>query len=118
MGGKKRKDMNGKYQTFKKTIATTKYAFSLVWNHKKGKPYIFLKGIMAIANALLPLVGVIMPGLIINELTGSRDLRLLSLYIGVLIVIPVISSLFNLIMNRFLYRLSLKLDLSFTEIMY
>ena len=104
---------NKKSQTLYNTIKTAKYAFGFVWKEKQGKWYIVIKSIMAVTNAIFPLVFAIVPGLIINELTDKQEISTLVLYVGILIVTPVISHIFNVFANRYLYKLSMEINLKF-----
>ncbi len=107
------KDMSKKNkenrQNLRNTIKTTKYMLGLVW--KSDKLFMFLKGIMALLNALFPIPYVIIPGLIVNELTGDRNINILILYVSIIIITPVISQIVNIIMNRILMKISMKISL-------
>ena len=99
----------GNRQNLHNTIATIKYMLGLVWNGNKA--YMFIKGIMALLNALFPLPYVIIPGLIVNELTSERKINTLILYVGIVILTPVISQIINILTNRILMKLSMKISL-------
>ena len=107
-----------KDQNFNKTIKATKYMFIYVWKEKHGKTYVFIKGIMAVLNALFPLVFTIVPGLIINELINNSRLNILILYVGILTIFPIISQLLNVISNKKITKLSLNLNLKFETDFY
>ncbi|QVK18165.1 ABC transporter ATP-binding protein [Mycoplasmatota bacterium] len=105
--------MNDKKQTLRNTVRATKYMLSFVWKEKSGKHFIFIKGIMALLNALFPLVYTIMPGLIINELMNEQKINTLIIYVGILITTPVVSQIINFVANKNLSKLSLELNLKF-----
>ena len=107
-----------KSQSVRNTIKTTKYMLRYVWNEKHGKSFIFVKGITALLNAVFPLAFTIMPGLIINELTNEQRINTLVLYVGVLIITPVISQMITVFTNRYLTKLSMKLNLKFETDFY
>jgi ABC-type multidrug transport system, ATPase and permease components len=60
----------------------------------------------------------IFPGLIINELIGGRDTAKLIVYIGVLIVTPVIGQTANFFLGGYLQKLTLALRLQFEAEFY
>ena len=82
-------------QTFRKTINTTRYMLSYVLKERYGRLYIYIKSLLAIANALVPIVYILFPGLIINELTGANRINIVLLYVGILITTPVINRIIN-----------------------
>ena len=61
-----------KHQTFDQTCNYALYALKYVWKRKQGKTYILTKELSALLNGLFPLVNMIIPGLIINELVQGR----------------------------------------------
>lgn len=112
------KNYKKKFKALIDTCKTTIFAFDLVWKEKKGKLYILLKGFYSIFNAFIPLINVIMPGLIINELTNDKNIRVLCFYIGVLLVTPALNNIVNVSLNNALTKLSLDLNLKFVENFY
>ena len=107
-----------KNQNLHNTIKTTKHIFGFVWKENYGKVYIFIKVIMSLLNALFPLVYTIIPGLIINELTNEQRINTLILYVGILIVTPVISHIINTSIGLLFSKLGMALNLKFTEVFY
>jgi len=107
-----------KEQTFLQTLEGTRYAAAYVCSLSKGKIYVLLKAFSAVLNALIPLAGLIMPGLIVNELTGEREIASLVLYVGVLLAVPFLGNAINLIVNRELCELAFSLKLQITERYY
>ncbi len=84
-------------KSFAKKIADTwssvcylmKY-FRLV---KGGKAYIFLQIVLTILDTLIPLVYLIIPGMIINELSMGRDIGKMGLYVAILVAAPLLNHL-------------------------
>jgi len=99
----------GTRQNLHNTIKTTKYMLGLVW--KGDKTFMFIKGIMALLNAIFPLPFVVIPGLIVNELTSERKIDVLILYVSLIIITPVISQIINITMNKILIKISMKISL-------
>ena len=97
--------LKNKFNNFAKAVKLTKYAFSLVWKEKAGKIYVIIKVIDSVINGVIPLISIVIPGLIINELTGGKNLTYLSFYIGALILVPLIGSIFNLLVNKMMNKL-------------
>ena len=110
--------MKKKKKSLNTTIQTTKYMFDMVWKEQSGKVYILLKSIISIVNALFPVLYTIVPGLIINELTGQRALKKIIVYVMMLTFAPVVSQLINLFINKKIELISMKLNLRFQENFY
>lgn len=108
---------NSPHQNFKNTIKTTKYMIEYIWCIEHGKQYIFLKSILSILTAVLPLVSVFMPGLIINELTGEQRVDILLIYICITAGVPFIQSItvayLNVYLNCLRYNFLLKVKNDF-----
>ncbi len=102
--------MKAKNKKFKSTLSTAKYALSLVWQEKYGKTYIALKMLIAIFNAVTPMAGIVLPGLIINELSGNRDFEVLGFYVAVLLAVPLLGSAVNLAANKVLKKYFLDIN--------
>lgn len=79
------------------TIKASKYVLGLIW--KDGKLFIFLTIFKAVLDSLFLLVYTIFPGLIINELTGNRNMKSLALYVGVVILTPMFQQLLYTVIN-------------------
>lgn len=80
------------------TIKASKYMLSFIW--KDGKPFIFLNIFTAISESLFLIIYTVFPGSIINELTGNRDIKTLVVYVGVVILTPVVQQLMYNLINR------------------
>ena len=70
-----------KCQTFNQTRNCTLYALRYIWKEREGKTYIIAKEISALLNGLVPLVNMIIPGLIINELVTERIISKIVFYV-------------------------------------
>ena len=84
-------------QNLRNTIKTTRYLLKLILKERDGKIYIFLTVLMSLINVIPTIVYTLMPGLILNELIGSRQINRLVLYVGTLVLIPVV----NQVVKRF-----------------
>ena len=82
--------MERTHQNFKTTIKMTKYMIQKICKDRSGKKYVLIKIILAPIYAIIPMLLVVIPGLIVNELTGNQRIEILALYIG-LIVFPHLS---------------------------
>ncbi len=54
-----------------------------------GKSYILLMSIYTVLSSLIPLAYMIIPGVIINELTGGRDMKRIIIYVALLVIAPI-----------------------------
>ena len=90
---------------------------SYVWRSKSGKKYILIKSFISILNAIMPLGLVLLPGLIINELTGQRRIDILIKYIAITAGIPLLQSIiissFNVYLNTVRYKFMIKVKTDF-----
>lgn len=111
------KNNNKLKQNLKATFKTSKYMLSYVWRSKSGKKYILIKSFISILNAIMPLGLVLLPGLIINELTGQRRIDILIKYIAITAGIPLLQSIiissFNVYLNTVRYNFMIKVKTDF-----
>lgn len=96
-----------KKQSLINTIKTTKYMLSLVWN--RDRLYVFFNCILGLLNSIFFVPLIIMPGLIINELTGAKNISVLLLYVSTTIIIPVLNDSINIIFNKIIQKRGLKI---------
>ena len=75
-------------QNLRTTFSTSKYMLGYVWRSRSGKGYILMKSFLSVLGAVLPLGLVLLPGLIINELTGAQRVDVLLWYIAATAGIP------------------------------
>ena len=78
-------------QNFTDIMRVVKYLLDSMWKIKLGKKYIIVKTLLSILDSLFPIVYIIMPGLIINELTNLHRLEVLILCVAILAVTPFIN---------------------------
>lgn len=71
-----------------------------------GKKYIVSKVINSFIDSILPVLHIVVPGLIINELLGNRNVSTLTTYIAVLCIIPVINHIKELTLGVYINKLS------------
>jgi ATP-binding cassette subfamily B protein/ATP-binding cassette subfamily C protein len=105
-------------QNFKNTVRTTGYILGFVWKENGGKKYLIIQNLMAVINAVIPIVYTVFPGLIINELLNEQRISTLAVYVGILVATPVISHLINTFVRLYSSKLSLALNLKFTQDFY
>ena len=101
-----------KNQSIKDTIANTIYIFSLIKNTNGGKKFIILNMLNSFINSLFPLIIVIFPGMIINELISTKNINKIIIYVTILVTTPLINQIYNFLINRTLYHLNLMINLN------
>lgn len=109
------KKIKKKYENFDQTRNCALYALKYVWKEQSGKIYILTKEFSAILNGLLPLVNMIIPGLIINELVTNRVITKIVFYVIILLTIPAIQNIMNYFLDVKLNKLSLHLNVVFND---
>ncbi len=105
-------EKNTQVQTFRYTIRLTKYAFNTVFQKYKGKIYIFLKCIESLINSLFPIISIVLPGLIIDELTSQKRMSILIVYISILLITPFLVQIVNTILRICTAKYKLEINLS------
>ena len=93
------------------------YALDQIWRSKNGKMIVLMKVITIIFNALSPIVMVIIPGMIINELTNEQRMPTLVFYVGILVVTPMLIALFNWLI-KFVFTRYIDAFVTSTEIQF
>ena len=96
--------MERTHQNFKTTIKMTKYMIQKICKDRPGKKYVLIKIILAPIYAITPMLLVVIPGLIVNELTGNQRIEILALYIGLIVFTPLIIQLIRVITNKQLQK--------------
>lgn len=104
-----------KTQGFFNTIKTTKYILDSIRQCKKGKVYLSINFVMALFNAVYPLVFTIIPGLIINELMNDRRINRLVMYVILLTVVPMVIHFFQSFLNKLTKKMSLSINLDISK---
>ena len=77
------------------TLSKTKYLITKLLSQKNGIRYISLKTVRLLSGALIGVIGIIVPGLIINELMsgiqgGEWNISVLTVYLALLLVVPLL----------------------------
>lgn len=91
-------------QNIKNTWEYLKFTLGLIWQSKNGKKIILMKIITIIFNAISPIVFVLIPGMIINELLEQQRIPTLALYVGILAIVPVLNALISLTIKMIFTR--------------
>lgn len=94
----------------KKTLERLFFALSLLCKHEKGKNYLIVKLILTIVNPLIGLIGVIVPGLIIDELTGDTNISYLIYLIALITLIPFLWGIVRKSINLYLTKKRYDID--------
>lgn len=91
---------NRKYkQNFRNTYMTTKYMLNYVFKKKQSWLYAVIQLLMSLYQVIPSIVYTIFPGLIITELMGDQRIKILVLYLAVLVLTPILSSVIRRIAN-------------------
>ncbi|MCD8056144.1 MAG: ABC transporter ATP-binding protein/permease [Clostridiales bacterium] len=123
-----------KHTLFQENIRTINSSFQgleYVWSREaNGKLYIILRCISSVLNSLLPLVFVMFPGLLIDELTGEQSMSRIAFYAAAIVGSPLllfavnkpieyltttVLSKFNNNSNRLMYGKIAEIDLEELE---
>lgn len=99
--------MNGIFRT----ISTSKQMFQMIWKRHFGKKYIILKSLISLVNSLMPILYTILPGFVINELLCAQITRRLVIYILILVISPLLYSIFNSVIAHITFRCSQQINL-------
>ena len=102
-------------QNLRNTIKTTKYILDFVWKEKHGRIYIFLMFVSSLLNVIPSLIYTIFPGLIINELINNQQINVLILYVGILVLTPLVDQIINRLIGKHLSSISLRLSATFLK---
>lgn len=102
-----------KAQNFFKSFKITTQMLEYIWKKEYGKRYLAVTAIGSLFNAFFPFVYSFMPGLIINELLEEQRMKMICLYLGVLLVTPIISQIINFFINNISRGLENNLRLKF-----
>lgn len=101
-----------KKQNFLQTYVTVKTLFACILRNN-GIPYITAKIISAVENALVGVIYILLPGILINELTSAdtRDPYKIAVLVAAIILISV-SRVFNIKWSHYTARKEQELCLS------
>ena len=106
----KKNKLKKRSQDFITTCKMTKFALSLIYKDKSGKKYIWIKCIVTPVFSLLPLLHVIVPGLIITELSEHQRINFLILYVSIIAIVPILNSTLSLVSDKYLQNLRMKIE--------
>ena len=108
-----------KNQSTKITLSSTAFMLKRCCCEKNGKVYIFFQSIVSLLNVMPTIVSVLIPGLILNELVGNKRINVLSVYVGIAIITPLVHQVINSILTKRLatinFGLTVKLKKDFNE---
>lgn len=105
-------------KSIKKTFYYLFYLLRIVYNETKGKKYILLKIFITIISPIVSLIGIFIPGLLIDELTRSFRYNRIAIYVIVLTFVPYLWSVIQYIINHYYtdilrYELNRKFEADF-----
>lgn len=108
-----------KKQNFLQTYVTVKTLFACIIRNN-GIPYITAKIISAVENALVGVIYILLPGILINELTSAdtRDPYKIAVLVAAIILISVLSRVFNIKWSHYTARKEQELCLSLMSELY
>lgn len=89
-----------KAQKFFRSFKITTQMLGYIWKEEYGKRYMVVTTIGSLLNAFFPFVYSFMPGLIINELLDEQRMQTICLYLGALLITPIISQIINYFINN------------------
>lgn len=99
------------------TLSKTKYLITKLLSQKNGIIYISLKTVRLLSGALIGVIGIIVPGLIINELMsgiqgGAWNISVLTFYLALLLVVPFLYQILLIPLDNILFRTGGELTIS------
>lgn len=65
-------------QNFKDTFKSSIFMLKFVWKERKGKVYVLLKTIESLLNTVFPLIYVLFPGWLIDELSDRKRIGIIN----------------------------------------
>ena len=94
-----------KKQNLRNTLRATRFMLGFVWKESAGKVFILLKGIFAVIDAFYPLILIIAPGMLIDELMGEQRMERIVFFIAITMVARVVrytilESIFGYILQK------------------
>lgn len=107
--------IKSKLKKFTSVFSIVMRMFRKVWNIDCGKKYIFIKLIVAIIDSVVPLIYMIFPGLIVNDLTGEFDVTVLLFHVVILVASPFIYSIISSVLGRKSFKYYQDIDLQYTQ---
>ena len=101
------------YTDLKATYNDVCYIMSYFKKVKSGQKYLLLRIINTAIEAVFPLIYITVPGMIINELTGNRNINILLFYVGIVSFAPLINHIKELTLGMYITKLSHRIVRSF-----
>ena len=89
-----------------------------VWKERKGKVYVLLKTIESLLNTVFPLIYVLFPGWLIDELSDRKRIGIIIVYVCCIAGLPFLVNLINSFIGVKIYKLELCLNLKFDSDFY
>ena len=110
--------MNDRIKNIKKTFYYMFYMLDIVYRTSSGKKYIALKVVITVISPIVSLTSVIIPGLLIDELTTSHEYTKIAFYIIILFGVPYIWKIIRDTINYYYisvlkYSLNQKIEADF-----
>ena len=109
--------MKLKTDSIKSTIHTVKHIMRFVWTKKYGKTLFCIKYLYALIGAVLSNIYIVIPGLLINELTRLPDIDIRKTVILLIAVLafPPAQQLLSLFFEKIISDVGMKLDIAITQ---
>ena len=109
--------MKLKTDSIKITIHTVKHIMRFVWTKKYGKTLFCIKYLYALIGAVLSNIYIVIPGLLINELTRLPDIDIRKTVILLIAVLafPPAQQLLSLFFEKIISDVGMKLDIAITQ---
>ena len=106
-----------KFREISGTLSKAKYLVAKLLSQKNGGRYISLKTLRLISGSLVGVIGIIVPGLIINELMGSIQsgiwrISALAVYLTLLLLVPALYQILLIPIDNILFRTGGELTIS------
>lgn len=105
-----------KNQSTKITLSSTAFMLKRCCCEKNGRVYIFFQSILSLLNVMPTIVSVLIPGLILNELVGNKRINVLSVYVGIAIITPLVHQVINSILTKRLATINFGLTVKLKKI--
>ncbi len=98
-----------KFREISGTLSKAKYLVAKLLSQKNGGRYISLKTLKLLSGSLVGVIGIIVPGLIINELiesiqSGTWRISALAVYLTLLLLVPALYQILLIPIDNILFR--------------
>lgn len=91
----------------KNAINNLSFIFKLISNEKHGTTFIVFKFVLSIIQTLFSIIHILVPGLILNELTSTRRIINIFVYVGIVLFAPFVQQIISLKLN---FRIKKNID--------